>query len=73
MMPRLAALSSAAEVLANSAFASSGFPAAIAARTFLCPDLSALMTLALRARRVTLWRARLAADLMFAIRKLVES
>jgi hypothetical protein len=67
MIPRFAALSSAAVILANSDFASSSFPAATAARTLFCPDLSALITLELRARRVTPWRARLAADLMFAM------
>ena len=67
MIPRFAALSSAAEILANSDLASSSFPAVTASRTFFWPDLSALVTPVLRARRAMPWRARLAADLMFAL------
>jgi hypothetical protein len=69
MMPRLAALSRADETLTYSDFATSSLPAAIAARSFRCPDFKPLRTLELRARRPTSCRARLAADLILAMRK----
>ena len=73
MIPRLAALSSAAEAFAYSNFASSSLPAARAARNFFCPDFRALVTLALCRRRPPPWRARFAADFVLAIWLSVES
>ncbi len=68
--PVLTARSSVETNFTAAVCASAFLPPAIAVRAFLREDLTAEMTLRLRSVRVTVWRARFAAEGVFAIENL---